>query len=142
MATDIGKFRALMDKMIKYLEECVPNDKELEKQKLKLETGMKSNPRGTIEMFVDSVTPHADHILQGDDSYFIDKDAASLGVDATYLQFAEKLKTLWTKLTEDQQERVKNFFKLLLMLGAIVTKNEALRVLINKYRDPSNPLLY
>lgn len=142
MATDIGKFREQMNKLIKYLEGCVPNDKELEKQKLKLETGMKANPRGTIEMFVDSVTPYADHILKGDDSYFINNDAATLGVDTEYLQFAEKLKGLWTKLTGEQQERVKNFFKLLLMLGAIATKNEQLRVTINKFRDPSNPLVY
>jgi len=142
MTTDIGKFREQLNKMIKYLESCIPNDKDLEKQKLKLELGMQANPRETIEMFINSIEPHADHILKGDDSYFISASPKDIGILSEYLKFAEKLKQLWLKLDSAQHEQVKRYFKLLLMLGAIVTKNESLRLIINKYRDPSNPLIY
>lgn len=142
MSSDLGKFREQMNNLVKFLESCSPGNKELEKNKLKLETGMKYNPRATVELFVDSVTPHADHILRGDDEYFIRIDAAEMGVEGEYVQFANQLKTLWTKLNDEQHDKVKRYFKLLLMLGAIATRNEQLRVIINKYRDVSNPLTY
>lgn len=142
MSTDIGKFRKQLSAMLDYIRSCVPADKELVKQQMKLETALQIDPRSTVELFIEYVKPHADEILTGNESYFLMADEKLLGIDSEYLQFSQKLKTLWVQLNADQQEKIKRYTKLLLMLGTIATKNESLRQTINKYRDQSNPLIF
>lgn len=140
--SDLGKFKNTMNDMINYLNVCVPRDKEVEKIKLLVETAMSANPRETVKTFTASLEPYADQILTGDDQYFLGLDVTSLGADDEGSKLSNKIKGMWTKLTPDQQEKSKRYIKLLLMLGTIVTKNETLRQIINKYRDPENPLTF
>lgn len=142
MSTDIGKFKTTMNDMISYLSSCIPRDKEVEKTKMLVETAMSANPRETVRTFTEALEPYADQILTGDDKYFLGLDVVSLGADDEGSRLADRIKGMWTKLDHDQQERAKRYVKLLVMLGAIATKNEKLRQTINKYRDPQNPLVF
>ena len=142
MTTNIGKFRKQLDLLMNHLEECIPRDKEIEKHQLKLETAMKANPRGTIETFIDAISPYTEQILLGNDSYFTDKTSEDLGVVSDYVSFSNKLKSIWNQLTEAQKGPVRRYIKLLVMLGIIVTRNEPLRQIINKHRPADNPLMF
>ena len=113
--------------------------KELDKFQMKYDMGMKVNPRDSLQFFVDGIVEYADHILLGDDAYFIKED---LGVDDEYQNLSVQLKDWWPKFDVKQQNYIKGQFKLLLMLGAIATRDEKLRNVINKYRDVDNPLEY
>ena len=61
-------------------------------------------------------------------------------MDENYVSIVSKIKTIWTTLDNSGKNNIKRNFKLLLMLGAIAVKNEDLRLIINKHRDPANPL--
>lgn len=141
VVTPLGKVRRQMDTFIETLEEWATNSqrRELEKFKLKFQAGMRTNPRGTVEFFCELVTDHADHIMEGNDAYFL---GDGVSVNPEYAGLSNQLKSWWPELDEEQKTFVKKQFKLILMLSAIATKNEDLRLVINKYRDPSNPLLY
>ena len=103
---------------------------------------MKANPRGTIETFIDAISPYTEQILLGNDSYFTDQSSEDLGVVSDYVSFSNKLKSIWNQLTEVQKGPVRRYIKLLVMLGIIVTRNEALRQVINKHRPADNPLMF
>lgn len=140
MTTPIAKFRKQMNLLVQHLETCLPRDKELEKHKMKIETAMKVDPRSTVEVFINTIRPHADHILTGNDSYFT--DTSNLGIDSDYTKFCDKLKTWWEGFDRAQKEPVRRYFKLLLMLGTISIQDDPLRQVINKYRDPEKPLVF
>lgn len=105
---------------------------------MKYDMGMKVNPRESITFFVDSIEPYADHIMRGDEEYFLREDLA----DDEYQDLSVQLKAWWPQLAENQRNYIKTQFKLLLMLGAIAVRNENIRHVINKYRDVDNPLRY
>lgn len=139
MTTDVGKFKNTMFKFINQLKQwgTPQQQKEIEKYQFKIETGMKIDGKGSIGLFVDSVIPFAHHIMQGDDDYFLKEDLVE---DSEYLQLHDQLKSWWPSLDEKQRSAIRNKVKLLLMLAAIAVKSEELRVVINEYRDPTNPL--
>lgn len=140
--TPIGKFKNKLNDMIDYLETIVPNDRDIEKYKMKLNTGLQANPRMVVEYFVECIEDYADHILQGDDAYFTGMNYNQMDMDDNYVKLSLKIKTIWSNITADQQEKIKRYFKLLVMLGAIAVRSERLRQVINKYRDPANPLMF
>ena len=141
MTTSIGKFRKSMSIFLVKLREWANRNqlKELDKFELKYDMGMKVNPRSSLEFFVESIAPYADHILLGDDTYFLTQH---IDVEDEYNVLSEQLKLWWPDLEDSQKNYIKNQFKLLLMLGAIAIQNEELICVINKYRDPSNQLVY
>jgi len=142
MTTNIGKFRAQINTLIEFVSNVAPGDRELEKNKMKLETAMKINPRETVEFFVDTLEPYADHILLGNEEYFTQTSDETFQIDSEYSQFSATLRRLWSNLDKEETEFIKKRFKLLLMLGTVAVKHEKLRNIINKYRDPSNPLIF
>lgn len=113
--------------------------KELEKFELKYNMAMKTNPRRSLELFMEQLEPHADHILSGNDSYLMDGD---VDVEEEYQVLLQQVKVWWPALAQEQQHYIKKQFQLLLMLGARAVQHEGLRQIINRYRDPSNPLVY
>lgn len=143
MTTPIGKFRSSMSKFLDKLGEWAVGNreqqKELEKFKMKYDMGMKVNPRDSLQFFVEAIEPYADHIMQGDDEYFL---GDHINVDDEYDALSQQLKVWWPGLEEHQKVYVKNTFKLLLMLAAIATRHEGLRGTINRYRSPDNQLVY
>lgn len=141
MATPIGKFRKSMSIFLLKLREWANQDqlKELDKFELKYDMGMKVNPRNSLEYFVETLTPFADQILQGDDDYFLREN---IEVDDEYNVLSEQIKSWWPELEDHQRNYIKTQFKLLLMLGAIATKNQDLKPVINRYRAPTNQLDY
>lgn len=141
MSTPIGKFRKSMSTFLLKLREWANQDqlKELDKFELKYDMGMKVNPRNSLEYFVDTLAPFASQILQGDDDYFLREN---IEVDDEYNVLSEQIKSWWPELEDHQRNYIKTQFKLLLMLGAIATKNQELRVIINSYRAPNNQLSY
>ncbi len=141
MATPIGKFRERMDLFLKKLDGWATQKqkKELEKFRMKYDLGMRANPRDTLNYFLDEIEPHAHQIMLGNDEYFIEEDIAT---DSEYKVLGTQLKQWWPRLDDDKKSYIRAQFKLLLMLGAIAIKHEPLRAVINKYRDPTNPLLY
>jgi hypothetical protein len=143
MTTPIGKFRETMAKLLVKLEEWaqgnIQQEMELDKFKMKFNMGMKVNPRGSIEFFVTAIEPYADHILTGDDEYFL---GAHIEVEDEYNGLSQQLKQWWPQLAEHQKNYVKKTFQLLLMQAAIATSHQGLRKVINRYRSADNQLNY
>jgi len=143
MTTPIGKFRNSMTKFLEKLGEWAKSNHDqaiaLEKFKLKYDMGMKVNPRGSISFFIDTIEPYADHIMRGDDTYFLRNH---IKVDDEYHDLSQQLKQWWPELEEYQHTYIKNNFKLLLMLAAIAIRHEGLRTIINQYRTSDNQLVY
>ena len=137
----IGKFRQRMDKFLNKLDTWAnrAQKKELEKFRMKYDLGMKANPRDSLNYFMEGVALYGDQIMVGDDEFFLREE---IDVDDEFTVLSGQLKTWWPELDTKKKDYVKAQFKLLLMLGAIATKNEDMRVVINKYRDPSNPMVY
>lgn len=139
--TPIGKFRECMDKLLARLETWATEEQQraLAKFQGKYKLAMRANPRDTIGLFIDGMAPYAEYILEGDDEFFL---GDTVQIDEEYAALGNQLKIWWPGLGEDQKDYVKKQFKLLLMLGAIAVHHEPLRQVINRYRDPSNPLVY
>ena len=141
MATPISKFRKAMDGFLDKLVMWASDEqqKELEKFRLKYEVGMKVNPREVLNLFMEHTEQYAEQILSGNDEYFLKEH---LEVEDEFQDLIVQLKRWWPALDQVQQKFVKDQTKLLLMLGAIATKNEPIRLTINKFRAVDNPLLY
>ena len=142
MTTPIGKFRETMAKLLEKLEEWAQGnhqqEMELDKFKMKFNMGMKANPRGSTEFFVSAIEPYADHILTGNDEYFL----SNIEVEDEYDSLSQQLKTWWPQLAEHQRNYIKKMFQLLLMQAAIATSHQGLRKVINRYRSADNQLNY
>lgn len=137
----IGKFKTTIINMMNQLEQWVPRDLELEKHRMYLETALAANPRGTINLYMENMKPYASHIMEGDDMFFLKSNTEEM-VDSEYVRLGERIKVIWKGLDDTQRNNLKKYSKLLLILGAIATKNENIRQIINKYRDPTNPLVF
>jgi len=140
MATDIGKFKTTITNMMDEIKKWIPSDRDLETQCFLVESALKINPRATITEYMSNVEPYAKHIMDGNDAYFINNVESLL--DSEYKAFSSKIRTIWISLDNIQKNTLKKYSKLLLILGTIITHNEPLRLLINTYRDKSNPLLF
>jgi hypothetical protein len=141
MTTPIGKFRERMDMFLKKLDSWATTEqrKELEKFRMKYDIGMRANPRDTLCYFLNEIEPHAHEIMTGDDEYFLGEN---INIEAESQVLGNQLKKWWPCLVDEKKNYIRDQFKLLLMLGAIATKHEPLREIINSYRDPTNPLIY
>lgn len=139
--SNISKFRQTMSSFLDKLRTWASREQliEIEKFQIKYDMGMKVNPKDSLGFFINELLPYADHILQGDDEYFLREN---IDVDDEYQRLSQQLKLWWPELKPPQQQYIKKQFQLLLMLGAIATKHEGMRTIINNYRDPSNPLIY
>lgn len=139
--TNIQKFRQTMNKLIEQLKQWSTHDqvKEVAKFEMKISTGMKIDPRGSINLFVDSILPYAHEILMGNDEYFLTTD---IGTGSEYAKLTQQLKAWWPDFSEEQKEHVRRKIKLLVMLGAIAIKHEELRLIINQYREVDNPIIF
>jgi hypothetical protein len=139
--TPIAKFRKCMSTFLLKLKEWANRDqqKELDKFELKYDMGMNVNPRSALEYFIETIAPFADQILQGDAQYFLREN---IEVDDEYNSLSEQIKLWWPEFDDQRRNYIKTQFKLLLMLGAIATKNQELKPIINSYRAQNNQLEY
>lgn len=143
--SDTGKFKNVMKKLLKQLRTWAKEDcnkqqlKALDTYETKIDMGMSVDCRGSIGLFVDSVVPYAEHILEGNDSYFMDTD---IEVESEYMKLQSQLREWWPAFDEDRKDYIRKQIKLLVMLGTIAVKHEELRQVINLYRDPGNPLVF
>ena len=139
--TDIGKFRKTLEDMITNVKQWLTREQliALDKFEYKLNAGMKIDPRGSINLFVDSVKEFAFEIMSDNEAFFISND---FKIDSEFVELRSQIRGWWPDISEDKKDYIRKRIKLLIMLGAICTKNEELRVIINKFRDPENPLVY
>jgi hypothetical protein len=140
--TPISKFRNSMVKFLDKLDEWAEGNrhqqKELEKFRLKYDMTMKVNPRDSLIFFTDMIEEYADHILIGNEEFFL----SEIEIEEEDRALQKQLNIWWPDLENNQKQYIKNTFKLLLMLAAIATKHEGLREIINKHRSPDNQLVY
>ena len=136
--TSIGKFKNHLQITIQDIKSYLDNDNEFNLHEFKINTAMSIDPRSSVKWFMDCLVPFADEILKGNDSFFLQTEFGDM--DENYVSIVSKIKTIWTTLDNSGKNNIKRNFKLLLMLGAIAVKNEDLRLIINKHRDPANPL--
>ncbi len=146
----LSLFKEQLNRTISDLDKWV-NDPEMEKVKLKIFTALKINIRGSVEMFMDHITPYVSEILDGNETFFInlniDEEMKNVGANDSEMsdelqRIRERIKTHWNSLNKKQRTSLKNNFKLLVMLGAIATRNEKIRLEINKRRNINNPLVF
>lgn len=141
MNTPIAKFRKSMNSFFIKLRGWgnVSQKKALDKFEIKYNMGMKVNPRDSLSYFIETIAPYANHILSGDDEYFLHEH---IEVEDEYHNLSQQLKVWWPELSELQRNYVKTQFKLLLMLGALAIQNDELLEIINSYRSPDDKLSY
>jgi|688.fasta_scaffold183798_2 hypothetical protein len=140
MQTDISKFKEQISMLMEYIRELSGGDSILEKVIIKIRLGLSANPRETVEIFTAEITDFADEILSGNDHFFLEES----NFEENALQpIFNKLKQIWKNTaTRDQKDKIIRFFKILVILGCIITKNEKLRQVINTFRDADNPLMF
>ena len=139
--TDVGKFRKTLDDMITHVKQWLSREQiiAIEKFEYKLNAGMKIDPRGSINLFVDSIMEYAQEILSDNDNFFLDTD---FEIESEFVELRSQMRKWWPNLDQDKQDFIRKRIKLLVMLGAICTKSEPLRQIINQFRDLDNPLVY
>jgi hypothetical protein len=139
--TDIGKFRKTLEDMIAHVKTWLTRDQliAVDKFEFKLNAGMKIDPRGSINLFVTSVNEYAYHIMSDNDKFFLE---TNFTIDSEFIELRSQMLTWWPEFKDDQKEFIRKRIKLLIMLGAICTKNEELRGIINQFRDADNPLTF
>jgi len=143
--SDTAKFKNIMKKFLQQLRTWAKKEnnrqqlKALDTYETKIDMGMSIDCRGSISLFIESVTPYAHHILEDNDEYFMGED---IDVESEYMKLQSQLREWWPGFDDDKKSFVRKYIKLLVMLGTIVSKNEELRQVINIYRDPGNPLMF
>jgi len=133
MKTDLAKFKEQFQSLAQFIADLHSNDRELEKIKIKINLGLDANPRLVCNKFVENIVPFADHILSNNDEFFLNMDYTDLEDSENELTL--KLKAMWADLEETNREKIRKYFKILLVLGCLTTKNEELREIINSYRE-------
>lgn len=139
MKTDIGKFKEQVILLMDYIHDITGGDSMLEKLTIKIKLGLTANPREIAEIFTAEITHYADEILTGNDKFFLENVNISKNV---FEDIFNRLKQIWMSITTDQKEKIIRYFKVLVILGCIITKNEPLRLIINQYRDIDNGIMF
>lgn len=149
MTENVKRFKETLDGAISFIEGIVPQELqkeyilEIEQSRAKVNLALRVNPRDSISFIMDTISEHAEEILVGDDKYFMGKNAEELQIESNgYLMLMDHIKNLWVKCNAEEKTSIKNYIKMLLMLGTLITKNETTLAIINKHRDPSNPLKF
>ena len=139
--TDVGKFRKTLDDMISQVKTWLTRQQliAIEKFEYKLNAGMKIDPRGSINLFVESIIDYADQIMADNDQFFLDTD---FEIESEFVELRSQMRSWWPDIDDEKKDFIRKRIKLLVMLGAICTKSEPLRVIINRFRDVDNPLVY
>jgi len=132
--TDLSKFKEQLTSLLEFIKELYSDDKDLDKIKIKVCLLLDSNPRAVANMFVENLTPFAKQILNDNDEYFLQMDYETDG-ENNFNQVINKLKSYWTNMNNDNKDKIKKYFKILLFLGCMTTKNEELRNILNLYRE-------
>ena len=146
--TNLGKFKEQLINMINYIKDLFPDDLDLLKMQKKLIIGLDVDPKLICNIFVNNTIGHARHIFEDNEDYFLDMDYNKLLNDDNesnkdtnldlnnFTNLEKKLKVLWKcNLNNDDKEKIKKYFKLLLILGCLTTKNEQLLDIINSFRE-------
>jgi hypothetical protein len=145
MQSDLSKFKEQISLLMDYIKEISGGDSLLEKITIKIKLGLSANPREVIELFTSEITDYADEILSDNDAFFLEEANFSEEIKANVNFFEDifnRLKEVWITATPAQKDKIIRYFKLLVILGCIITKNEKLRLVINNYRDPDNGITF
>jgi hypothetical protein len=139
--TDIGKFRKTLDDMIAQVKKWLTREQliAMDKFEYKLNAGMKIDPRGSINLFVDSIKGYAFEIMSDNEKFFIETD---FEIESEFVELRSQIRGWWPDIDDEKKDYIRKRIKLLIMLGAICTKNEELRTIINQFRDADNPLTF
>ena len=139
--TDISKFRKTLDDMITQVKKWLTREQliAMDKFEYKLNAGMKIDPRGSINLFVDSVKEYAFEIMSDNEKFFIETD---FKIESEFVELRSQIRGWWPDIDDEKKDYIRKRIKLLIMLGAICTKNEELRSIINQFRDADNPLTF
>lgn len=73
------------------------------------------------------------------DQFFLDTD---FEIESEFVELRSQMRSWWPDIDDEKKDFIRKRIKLLVMLGAICTKSEPLRVIINRFRDVDNPLVY
>ena len=140
MQSDLSKFKEQISFLLEYISDISNGDKLLDKTIMKIKLGLYANPREIIEIFTEEITDFADEILSGNDKFFLEE----LNLTENALQpIFNRLKDIWKhSASTEQKNKIIRYFKILVILGCMVTKNEKLRLIINNYRDIDNGITF
>lgn len=150
--SDLGKFGAKMDELFTVLGKAFPEDPDLPKYEDKLKAARKINPRMVCEKFMELVklsdpTSQGNElflhrIMREDDAFFLGLNHSDFVCDPTYLQLLNKVRLLWTGMSQSSQNAIKRYMQILCMRGAQATKDPVALSIINQHRYSQglNPL--
>ena len=135
--TNIGKFHQGVDQLFEICLTHAHKDKikGLHFYQYQLELGRKANSKLMVEIIMEALAVYLDKIMVRDSDFFINLDLSKTYAEARGLGILHGLKDLWLSLNCDKtKEKIWKLVQLVIMYGALVTKNPAYLAVINKYR--------
>ena len=115
MSSYLKLFNQKLQEFLKDLLVLYPNDRELKKAKMGLEMILPSNPRIPLRFFQQSVLPNKNIILSKDLKDVVKKGREELGDHLGYI--FDKIAKQYEEMSENNQENVMKYCKLLIMLA-------------------------
>ena len=122
MTSTLTKFNNTIEQLIDALIERYSYheyfNKELSLTKEKFILLRKTNPRKVMEGVLVFVYPYKGHIMNSDDSFFLNKNYENDTKDEGHLVKALKIKELWeTDMDENTKNSIFTYFKVIIVLA-------------------------
>lgn len=117
-------FLNTLDNFLDFIQDTFPEfDTDLVITKQAINMTKASNPRVVIEQFMNYIGPYTSQIENCDEGFFLDIDNIKDDIGSENLDFAIKLKKIWTSngVTLEQKAKIWWYFQNLLKYGLKIT---------------------
>jgi len=99
-----------------------PNDTDFKVLSNSIGLLRKTNPRSILTLFFTSILPYKKYIMSKDEKFFLIhefiKDDTTVGIEKNdIIDMTNKLRVLWSNLTDVNKEMIWKYFQVLILLG-------------------------
>ena len=110
--TTIRAFNDMMEQFLEELVQTFPEEPTIKMYHTSFGVLRKANARACLENYMKSVVPYANHVMQKDDTFFLDNPNVIEGLD---------LKKIWTPDVSDQtKSAIWQYLQTLYILGTTI----------------------
>lgn len=113
MTSSLGTFLEMMNQFLQELSAVFPSEKKLKSYHLKFDTLRSSNPQKVLELFMDSISPVSELIVNRDETLFLENKCDFLNdID---------IKKLWgSGISENTKNAIWSHLNTLFILGSTI----------------------
>jgi len=110
----VNAFNDMMGQFLMELYKTFPEEKGLKKAITVFEVVRETNPKKSVDKFMNSITPYVDKINSRDESLFLE--------DANNLEFMNSvnIKNCWPKASDGTKDAIWQYIQTLYMLGTTI----------------------